>query len=138
MPKLAKNQFFIVKCDLFDEVALELSSKARKMISRSVSSIVDSKSSVKEGMAMVRKSPFQTAFVVDMSSGRVTFALSQNIEFVNAAKKKKDRPPLPPDPNAECCEECNSTGQGCFVDEQLNCICIDDISGTGLGELETQ
>jgi len=147
MAKKTDLQFHVLKCDLFDEVTIELSKTAERLISTAgtdVTELIDSKRSVKEGMEAVRKSPFKTVFVFDAEKQRPIYALSQNSEFIIRARKKKgggDRPPLPPDDLTQCCEECLRTGQGCFVTEGLNCICIDAIEkdgipiGTPLGEV---
>ncbi len=120
--------FYKVSCDLYEEITIKFSKKAARLTQRFLPIAISSKASIKEGIIAVKKSPFQTVFVIDPETGKPLFALSQNEEFVEATHKKGgggERPPLPPSPSQECCDECMSRGaSGCIVLETMDCYCL--------------
>jgi len=117
------------------ELTIKLTEKGRRLRSAYAAIAVSSKETIRTGMKAVDASPFQTVFVVDEASGQVRFALSQDEEYVRAAKKKgpKTPPPGPAPAPSTCCELCRMKG-GYACDDlgDGSCICY-GASGGGSG-----
>jgi len=90
--KIQENRYFVVKCEVFDEVEIRASAQA----TASTSFAVSSTSSIRVGLKKVKTSPFKSVFVIDENTNRAIFALTQNSEFEAEAKRKKDPRPTPP------------------------------------------
>jgi hypothetical protein len=133
------DKYFFIKCDLFDRVQIDAPAPAIK----SSSFTLGSKASIKDGLKVVRNSPFKTVFVIDEAKKKSIFAITQNIDLVNERRKKGGGGggggPLPPDPVSECCATCLARGaSGCLLDEHLGCTCLyDDGSGTDPRDVDT-
>ena len=67
---------------------------------------------IRDRLQAVKKSPFKTVFVVSEKTGDVLYAITQNEEYLESAKKrrKKPKPPPPPPPGEKFCWDCYRAG----------------------------
>jgi hypothetical protein len=71
--------------------------------------------------------------VVDEATGHPIFALTQNEEYVEFAKKRNAAPPPPPPPppSSVCCDDCRRMhGTSCFTYPDGSCYCAGVDGGT--------
>ena len=79
------EKYFFLKCPLFDLVRIE----APASIIASSSFTIGSKARIKDGLAVVKTSPFKTVFVIDEANRKSIFAITQNIDLVEESRKRK-------------------------------------------------
>jgi hypothetical protein len=125
------EKYYFLKCPLFDRVRVE----APSSIIATSSFTLGSKALIKEGLAIVKTSPFKTVFVIDEANKKSIFALTQNVDLVNESRQRKGGGgpgPLPPSPAEECCSICVNRGaEGCLVLENMDCYCLFTGGGGG-------
>ena len=127
------EKYFFLKCPLFDLVRIE----APASIIASSSFTIGSKARIKDGLAVVKTSPFKTVFAIDEANRKSIFAITQNIDLVEESRKRKGGGgggpgPLPPSPAEECCATCLTRGaDGCLVLENIDCWCLYTGGGGG-------
>lgn len=115
--------FHIIHCDPMDELKILLSKKGQNNKAAFLAIGISSREKLRTAMKAVQKSPFKTLFVVSPDSGKVLYAISQNEQYVESAKKRKKGPkqPTPPLPDDQFCFECfRNGGKWC---DSTNRIC---------------
>ena len=136
--KVGDHQFHHVECDAYRELKISLSDRGMRHPEMFHMLAISSELSIAEGLKACKKSPFKTVFVVREKTGEVLYALSQNEEYVQEArkkkKKKKPKPtPVPvPEPKTDCCKLCGFMGgSGCDDLGDGSCICFGADRGIG-------
>ena len=135
--KVGDHQFHHVECDVFKEMTLEVSGRAKRHPELFETLAIPSTKTIGEGLKACAASPFKTVFVVREKTGEVLFALSQNEDYVVHARKKKPKPPTPtppPPPISDCCRLCGFRGgTGCDDMGGGFCICFGADHSTNAG-----
>jgi hypothetical protein len=140
----ARRLYHHVSCEHLKGLNIQLTRKSPTLKKHLAILGMSSTETIRSALRAVDASPFKTVFVVREATGEVLFALSQNEEYVEAAKKKKPKPtpPPPPPPSSPCCQDCyRNGGYACDSYSDGSCICYGaGGGGTGGGvddELET-
>ena len=101
---------------------------------------LSSRETVRTGLRAVDASPFKTVFVVEETSGEILFALSKNVQYVQAARRKNPPPPPPPPtPTSDCCRLCYAMGgYNCDPLPDGDCICYGATRGGKVTDLDSE
>jgi hypothetical protein len=124
-PVTQTKVYHLINCEPFRDISIQLSEKGRQ--NQAAYSILglSSKETIGASIKAIRRSPFKTVFVVDESTGHPIFAITQNEEYVEFAKKRNPAPPPPPPPPSDCCQRCfREGGTSCFTYPDGSCFCV--------------
>jgi hypothetical protein len=123
--------YHLINCAPFKEISIKLSANGRQNAAAYSILGLSSKEPISAATKAIRRSPFKTVFVVDEATGHPIFALTQNEEYVEFAKKRNPPPPPPPPPPSDCCQRCfRMGGTSCFTYPDGSCFCVGADGGT--------
>jgi hypothetical protein len=117
--------YHLINCKPFKEISIRLTDKGRE--TKAAYSILglSSKETIAASRKAIRRSPFKTVFVVDEATGNPIYAITQNEEYVEYAKKRNPPPEPPPPPPSDCCERCRRLGgESCYTYPDGSCFCV--------------